>query len=282
MLEANKIRFKQEIAGKSLPNLTQRDKGKYGVVIFERLESYLNMDKWNQQLLDKYCRQYGIGIIAFASPAEPLTRARVTGFPLLISSRLRLDRYELNAKSPLLRITRGGQEAITGLMADDEWTSFEFNHSTYEAVAYASSLFSSSQSFAPTQPLSPTGLRGDDNVVKEMGSGSSGPDGRHIVAFRDKGEYDGVRRVVFGSGLRFWLHRTLFLDALSYLSYGRFSTDLERYILVDIDDVFIGKPGHRMTVDDVQVCVFIFAAGCSKADGIGKERYKARDWAVAY
>lgn len=70
-------RYKLELAGKSLPSLTHADKGKFGVVIFERLESYLNMDKWNRQLLDKYCRDYHVGIIAFARPDEPLVSAQV-------------------------------------------------------------------------------------------------------------------------------------------------------------------------------------------------------------
>ena len=36
------------------------DKGKYGVIIFENLDRYLTMDKWNRELLDKYCRQYQV------------------------------------------------------------------------------------------------------------------------------------------------------------------------------------------------------------------------------
>ena len=221
MLEANKIRFKQEIAGKNLPNLTQRDKGKYGVVIFERLQSYLTMDRWNQEMLEKYCRQYGVGIIAFASPEEQLNRAQVKNFPLFITSKLHLSRYELNAMSPVLRITRAGQTVMTSVPTDD-WTAFEFNHTTYEPIAYAMS---------------------DNNSSAQ----------KHVVVFLDQGTYDGIRRIVFGNKLRFWLHRTLFMDALSYLSYGKFSTDLERYILVDIDDVFVAKSGHRMKAADVKV-----------------------------
>lgn len=54
LLEANRIKFKVELAKKSLPFLTRSDKGKYGVIIFENLDSYVTMDKWNRQLLDKY------------------------------------------------------------------------------------------------------------------------------------------------------------------------------------------------------------------------------------
>lgn len=53
-------RYKVEVVGKSLPILTNVDKGKYGVIVFENIDRYLTMDKWNRELLDKYCRQYKV------------------------------------------------------------------------------------------------------------------------------------------------------------------------------------------------------------------------------
>jgi len=72
-------------------------------------------------------------------------------------------------------------------------------------------------------------------------------------SFQDKGEGDGIRRVLFGAGLKFWLHRLLFIDALSYLSRGRLSVSLKRYILIDIDDIFVGEKGTRLRKSDVEV-----------------------------
>ena len=63
------------------------------------------------------------------------------------------------------------------------------------------------------------------------------------TVIQDHGRLDGVQRVLFGSGLQFWLHRILFLDALSYLSHGQLSLSLDRWILVDIDDIFVGERG---------------------------------------
>jgi heparan sulfate N-deacetylase/N-sulfotransferase NDST2 len=59
--------------------------------------------------------------------------------------------------------------------------------------------------------------------------------------------------VLFGAGLKFWLHRLLFIDALSYLSRGRLSVSLKRYLLIDIDDIFVGEKGTRLRKNDVQV-----------------------------
>lgn len=49
------------------------------------------MDKWNRELLDKYCREYSVGIIGFAPPGEEsLVGAQLKGFPLFIHTNLRL------------------------------------------------------------------------------------------------------------------------------------------------------------------------------------------------
>lgn len=69
---------------------------------------------------------------------------------------------------------------------------------------------------------------------------------------QDHGLYDNIQRVIFGAGLKFWLHRLLFLDALSYLSHGQLSLSLDRMLLVDIDDIFVGEVGTRLKPDDVR------------------------------
>lgn len=74
-----------------------------------------------------------------------------------------------------------------------------------------------------------------------------------LFLVQDKGEEDGIRRVLFGAGLKFWLNKLLFLDALSYLSRGRLSISLKRYILIDIDDIFVGEKGTRLKSSDVEV-----------------------------
>jgi hypothetical protein len=87
-----------EVAGKSLPVLTNLDKGRYGVLIFENLNKYLQMDKWNRELLDKYCREYSVGIVGFTPPGEEsLVGAQLKGFPLFVHTNLRLKVSLLSA-----------------------------------------------------------------------------------------------------------------------------------------------------------------------------------------
>lgn len=80
-----------EVAGKSLPVLTNLDKGKYGVIVFENLNKYLQMDKWNRELLDKYCREYSVGIVGFIPHSEEtLVGAQLRGFPVYIHTNVKL------------------------------------------------------------------------------------------------------------------------------------------------------------------------------------------------
>jgi len=99
--------------------------------------------------------------------------------------------------------------------------------------------------------------RVDGATNSEMGNNL-----RYVPVIHDRGTLDGVQRVLFGGGFRFWLHRLLFLDSLSFLSHGKFSSSLERYILVDIDDIFVGKPGTRMKPEDVKVCLLYLLCFC--------------------
>ena len=52
-----------------------------------------------------------------------------------------------------------------------------------------------------------------------------------------------------------WLQRMLLLDALAYLGGAKLATPLDRFILVDVDDIFVAKTGVRMTDDDVKVII---------------------------
>ncbi|XP_018322286.1 bifunctional heparan sulfate N-deacetylase/N-sulfotransferase [Agrilus planipennis] len=227
LLVYTRIKYKLEVSGKSLPVLTNLDKGKYGVIVFENFDRYLQMDKWNRELLDKYCKEYNVGIIGFINPPreETLVGDQLKGFPIFIHTNLRLKDAALNAASEILRLTRAG-ETVSGSLPGDGWTIFKPNHSTYEPLEWAHR--DERQHFG--------------DIIKTP----------LPTVVQDKGLYDDIKRVIFGSGLKFWLHRLLFLDSLSYLSHGQLSLSLERYILIDVDDIFVGEEGTRMRPSDVE------------------------------
>ncbi|XP_035228174.1 bifunctional heparan sulfate N-deacetylase/N-sulfotransferase-like [Stegodyphus dumicola] len=227
ILEASRIKFKMEIAGKSLPLLTNLDKGKFAVLVFENFEKYLHMNKWNRELLDKYCREYNVGIIGFIkAQEETYVGAQLKGFPLYVHTNMALRDYHLNGDSTVLRLTRAG-EVFYGNIPGSDWTVFQPNHSTYEALASARS-----QTFQPY-----LAAKGIDPLL--------------TTVVHDHGSYDGISRVLFGNGFQFWIHRLLFLDAISFLSHGKLSLPLQRFLLIDIDDIFVGEKSTRMKPSDV-------------------------------
>ncbi|XP_017779396.1 PREDICTED: bifunctional heparan sulfate N-deacetylase/N-sulfotransferase-like isoform X2 [Nicrophorus vespilloides] len=225
LLVHTRIKYKIEVAGKSVPVLTSLDKGKYGVIVFENLNKYLQMDKWNRELLDKYCREYFVGIIGFINPSEEtLVGAELKGFPIFIHTNIQLKDAALNAASQILRLTRPG-ETVWGPLPGDDWTIFQANHSTYEPLEWAHKIDDYGHEGLMKTPLT--------------------------TIVQDHGLFDNIQRVIFGSGLKFWLHRLLFLDSLSYLSHGQLSLSLERKFLIDIDDIFVGDKGTRIKPEDV-------------------------------
>uniref|UniRef100_A0A8C2A9V3 Bifunctional heparan sulfate N-deacetylase/N-sulfotransferase 1 n=1 Tax=Cyprinus carpio TaxID=7962 RepID=A0A8C2A9V3_CYPCA len=226
ILEAARFSYRTEISpGKGdMPTLTDGQRGHFVLIVYENILKYVNMDAWNRELLDRYCIEFGVGMIGFFKANEnSLLSAQLKGFPLFLHSNLGLKDCTVNPKSPLLHITRARQ-VFSGPLPGDDWTVFQSNHSTYEPVL-----------LAKTRSAESTGLM-------------------HTSVVQDLGLHDGIQRVLFGHNLSFWLHKLVFVDALSFLTAKRLSLSLKRFILVDIDDIFVGKEGTRMKVADVKVC----------------------------
>ena len=221
ILKANRIAYKTTVAGKNLPDLIKmtRGVGKYGVIIFEDFNSYLTMDEWNREILDKYCKTFGAGIIGFFHPEESFKNVNYPDIGLTVKTRTEVNSLSVNKNSSVLRITRGGVWPMKHYIrtASTFWVGIDIKkgNNIYEAVVNAS--FGHGQEVIPTVIL-------------------------------DKGD---IPKVIFGSGIsRHFIHKLVFLDALQFLSGLRIDIPLTRHILVDIDDIFTGK--NRLTKDDVQ------------------------------
>ncbi|XP_076074435.1 bifunctional heparan sulfate N-deacetylase/N-sulfotransferase-like [Mytilus galloprovincialis] len=229
-LQYARIDYKLENTGHNLPTLTHSDKGRFAVIIFESLEAYVNMDNWNRQLLDKYCQDYKVGMIIFVHSADEygIEKEKVPGLPLILRYNVAVKDYRLNAFTDIWRITKPGETVLDNIEEDD-WVVFEYNHSTYEPLSYAK--------LAPPPYLNSRYIPDNSTVV---------------CALLDRGTLDGIQRIFFGNDLSFWVHQMIFIDGISYLSHGKLSFDLERYILVDVDDIFVGITGTRMTAEDVE------------------------------
>ncbi|MFT7805961.1 bifunctional heparan sulfate N-deacetylase/N-sulfotransferase 2 [Arapaima gigas] len=234
ILESSRFKYQTEIApGKGdMPTLTESDRGRYALIIYENILKYVNLDTWNRKLLDKYCVEFNVGIIGFFKANEnSLLSAQLKGFPLFLYSNLGLRDYRINPAAPLLYITQAN-EVERGPLPGEDWTVFQSNHSTYEPVLLASTRTS--------------------ETFSHLGSHLGSQKLAHATVVQDLGLYDGIQRVLFGNNLSFWLHKLIFVDAIAYLTGKRLCLSLERYMLVDVDDIFVGKEGTRMKVSDVE------------------------------
>ncbi|XP_047654876.1 bifunctional heparan sulfate N-deacetylase/N-sulfotransferase 4 isoform X2 [Phacochoerus africanus] len=229
ILESSRFQYHMVIApGKGdIPPLTDNGQGKYILVIYENILKYISMDSWNRELLEKYCVEYSVSIIGFHKANEnssPSTQLK--GFPLNLFNNLALKDCFVNPQSPLLHITKA-PKVEKGPLPGEDWTIFQYNHSTYQPVLLTELQTEKSLSSLSSKPL-------------------------YATVIQDLGLHDGIQRVLFGNNLNFWLHRLIFIDAISFLSGKRLMLSLDRYILVDIDDIFVGKEGTRMNVKDVK------------------------------
>ncbi|XP_070833247.1 bifunctional heparan sulfate N-deacetylase/N-sulfotransferase 2 [Chaetodon trifascialis] len=232
ILESSRFHYRTEIApGKGdMPTLTEHNRGRYTLIIYENVLKYVNLDAWNRDLLDKYCDEYGVGVIGFFKANEnSLLSAQLKGFPLFLHSHLGLRDYRINPNAPLLYITKPNQ-VEQGSLPGDDWTIFQSNHSTYEPVLLASTKSSEVLAHFGASPLRAL----------------------HATVVQDLGLHDGIQRVLFGNNLNYWLHKLVFVDAIAYLTGKRLCLSLDRHILVDVDDIFVGKEGTRMKVSDVE------------------------------
>ena len=61
--------------------------------------------------------------------------------------------------------------------------------------------------------------------------------------------------IIFGMGAELFVNQMLLLDSIYYTSKGILQKPLEKNIQIDIDDIFVGEPGTRIGVSDVDAMV---------------------------
>ena len=66
-LVMNRLKYKLAYSGRNLPDLISLSKGiaKYLVIVFQDIRDFYHMDRWNRELLEKYCRQFNVGVLGF-------------------------------------------------------------------------------------------------------------------------------------------------------------------------------------------------------------------------
>uniref|UniRef100_A0A8R1IPM3 HSNSD domain-containing protein n=1 Tax=Caenorhabditis japonica TaxID=281687 RepID=A0A8R1IPM3_CAEJA len=219
VLNSQKFAFKAEAVSKNLPVLTTARKGRYSLIIVENYYKYLNMARWNRQLLDKYCKEYKVPVFSFISskPNDQLKRIRIKGSSLWMWQNQRIQSLTATS-SPIHKISKiGASRQFPPANSPSDWV-----------------LFESAPNFEPIL----------------TGTVKSGYE--RAVVVRDKGREDGVERILFGRNLTDFQVKMVFLDSLWWAMGDEKSVSMDRFIQVDIDDVFVGAQGTRIVEEDVR------------------------------
>ena len=215
--------------------------GRYSLVIFVDIKAYLLLKPNVQQVVKLYCKKFATGILFFIS--NHVGSIQEFGIEIIKpqKERQKID-VELNGNSKLLRTTRRGGSVTMPYVQKGQgtrWCLIRYNPEEfpYETVEYV---------------VNRKNRRKRDLEVAEI---------EQATVLLDDGRKDGVKKVFFGGGFPFFLHTLLFMDSLEYLSPVRPTVfSAERYLQIDIDDIFIAKTGIRMKKEDVlvSVCPFYF------------------------
>ncbi|VDK45230.1 unnamed protein product, partial [Anisakis simplex] len=217
VLDALKVTYKVETLSKNLPLLTTAKRGRFSMIVIENYYKYLNLPAWNRQLLDKYCLDYGVGIISFISSRTSVSyvQAKIKDSPLQFRQKQHAANLRFSPDSSVNFLAKPGAILETPQPDLDDWI-----------------LFNVSEGFDSI-------ISADDELGFER-----------AAVIHDRGYFDGIERILFGHNFTHWINKISFVDSLRYMSGGSLQLDLKRYIEIDVDDIFVGQSGSRMTAAD--------------------------------
>ena len=208
--------------------------GRYSLLVFVDIKTYIDLKPNVRQIVKHYCAKFGVGILYFISNHV----GYIPEFHMEVikpqKERQVLD-VEVNEYSKLLRITRRGGSTVKPYVQKGQGTRWNFLRYDPRQVPYETVEFATSRKKRRTRDL--------EVAVTEQ-----------ATIILDDGRRDGIKKVFFGGGFPFFLHTMLFMDSLEYLSpVSPILFSLERYLQIDVDDIFIAKTGIRMKQKDVLV-----------------------------
>lgn len=208
--------------------------GRYSLLVFVDIKTYLDLTPNVRQILKLYCKKFATGILFFISNHVgyiPEFRFEVIKPQ---KEKQTLD-VKVSEDSKLLRVTRGGGSTVKPYVQKGQGTRWSFLRYDPQQVHYETVEFAANRKKRLKREL--------DVAVTEQ-----------ATIILDDGRTDGIKKVFFGGGFPFFLHTMLFMDSLEYLSpVSAFVFSLERYIQIDVDDIFIAKAGIRLKKKDVGV-----------------------------
>uniref|UniRef100_A0A183BIP0 HSNSD domain-containing protein n=1 Tax=Globodera pallida TaxID=36090 RepID=A0A183BIP0_GLOPA len=187
-------------------------RARFSLVIFGDYRSYHLLSAGEKALLREFCARHSAGVISFLELSTNGQRIEFANFT--VYGRQLVTKLAMSNASPIHHVAKAGVEY---------WTR---NESNVECTLFKPTL----------SRLNPI-LRAENELGEQF-----------AVALQLE-----ERHVIFGAKPdQHWLIQIALLDAIAFLAPTIHSEDLERFVQIDIDDVFVGTSGSRLVVDDVQ------------------------------
>lgn len=223
------------------PRLQDKDGlTRYHLFIFTSQHIYNEIDPYSKTILNQHCVKFNIGIIIFTDIVHIKGETdffKFTNLPLSIKyGVMELKDLEITYNS-LLKITKAGN-TLRGVIHGKRHAIFQSDNPSFEPIAHVLKSKYRKRKY----------LLDDDEIDEDLKKVTS--------VIYDKGLNDGIRKVFFGiPSINLWLYELIFMDALLTLSNGILGYDLNRYIQIDIDDIFVGQTGKKLVKSDVDALV---------------------------
>ncbi|XP_065652158.1 bifunctional heparan sulfate N-deacetylase/N-sulfotransferase 3 isoform X3 [Hydra vulgaris] len=226
----------------TLPRLQDRfGNAAYHTFIFTNHLLYDELDSWTRNIINEHCKLFKVGIIILVEAIKANNNGisefyQLRSIPVSIKSGV-MDLYDFEiAKSSVYKIVKTGN-ILKGWTNRDHNSIFLTDDPSFEPMAFWKMSTNSQREFSDK-------FQNSSTIYKVVS-----------ILF-DKGYNDGIPKVLFGAAFdTTWLHQLVFIDSLMTLSNGVLGFGIERFIQIDIDDIFVGTTGKKLVKSDIEALV---------------------------
>uniref|UniRef100_A0A914KZT8 [heparan sulfate]-glucosamine N-sulfotransferase n=1 Tax=Meloidogyne incognita TaxID=6306 RepID=A0A914KZT8_MELIC len=209
------VRLEQHLAGDILL-LELNGIPRFSLIVFENFLTFDNLPNEQKELLNNFSKKYSVGIISFFElDIGKRTRKNFGEFEAF--GGLEIKTVSFSSNSPIRKIGKDGCEYSFSETEQTGWTLFR--GALPNSIPLLEATTSEGDIFYPAFIFN---------------------DGIHAI---------------FGAKPEHWMVYIALLDTINYFAPNIYSEDLERFIQIDIDDVFVGASGSLFTANDIRALI---------------------------
>uniref|UniRef100_A0A1I8BHN1 [heparan sulfate]-glucosamine N-sulfotransferase n=1 Tax=Meloidogyne hapla TaxID=6305 RepID=A0A1I8BHN1_MELHA len=185
---------------------------RFSLIVFENFWTFHYLSTDQKELLHNFCKKYSVGIISFLEFDSGKTRKDFKEFEAFGGLTVKTISFSSNSS-----VRKIGKYGCAYSVPDSEQTGWTF--------------------FKEVLPNSIPLLEATTSEGEILYPALIFNEGMHAI---------------FGAKPEHWLVYIALLDIINYFAPNIYSEDLERFIQIDIDDVFVGASGSGFTANDVR------------------------------